>query len=106
MEVTITHGVYVATGSADFAGPYDECEGAHLKCVTRNGTHINMELIDPDLADELCELMLDEAYVQLKEARAERDNYSPHECDDQDDYDPGPSGPDYWQNADGEWQLG
>ena len=89
---------YTVTGSADFCGPYAECEGAMIE-------EIEPATDDADILADAEQAVQDAAYEAHK-ARHGAPHGDPN--DDYGDYDHGySSGPDYWQDSDsGEYRCG
>jgi hypothetical protein len=85
---------YEVTGSADFYGPYAECEG------------VSIESIDPATEDAY---VMDAAEDAIRKAayEAHRARHGEPQGDPNDDYDSYSSGPDYWRDREsGEYRCG
>lgn len=97
VEFTHKGTTYTAEGSADFYGPYAECDGAEI-------TDLSPETQDKDVKAEAEEAVRDAAYKAHK-ARHGAPQGDPN--DDYDDRDSHTSGPDYWQDPEsGEYRCG
>ena len=76
VTVTVEDTEYTATGTADFAGPYAECEGADIE-------ECDPEPADDDARSDIEDAIQDACYEQYQDAHSE-DDYD--EDDDWNDY--------------------
>jgi len=99
----VNGATYTVYGSAEFYGPYAECDGATIE-------ELSPESNDPEVLSEAQEAIIYAAYDKYRnelDAREDYRNqcYDDHECDDypEDDHQ---VGPDYWWDEDGEPRCG
>jgi hypothetical protein len=102
ITIVIEDTEYTASGGAEFAGPYAECEGAWID-------ECDPEPASDDVRGEIEDAIQDAAYEEYEARNSRRYDDSDDYGDYQDDYDSycvGRGG-DYWQDPEsGEYRCG